>query len=313
MNHLDPRPVVRSRPARHHGFILIEVLVAAVILAIGLLSLLGFHGVSHRINADAKIQAEAVALAEGKLRELESFLSATDRRLAAGTRTVIVERNLVNYVLSWTVGEHPGLVRALEAEVRVIWMDRDGSHREVVLGAAIDARSPGAGIEDLLAMVTARAAARHSRSWISGSSGGGPDDPHSAESPPGGDGGDAPGSTTESGPEPGPEPAVRELTIAGRLRNDTENPAPDIEIGTVDIDAHLADQANCETPTVRTFSCKVQYRESSPGWSGQLVLTSNGVFCETLRAELTLAFFGITSDQTDITLAVASSASRCGQ
>lgn len=300
-SHLAGRP-----SGSHRGVILIEALVAFAVLAIGLLALLGFHGLSHRINADAKVQAEAVALAEGKLRELESFLTAGDRRLDIGSKTAIVERNLVNYSLSWRVAEHPAPVRALKAEVSVAWEDRDGSPREVRLGAAIDARSPGADVEELLAMVAAGAASRTGGDWVGGSPGGDPGNPGAAEPAPGpGDDDDPPD------PGPAPEVAARELTIAGRIRDEAENPAPDIEIRTVSVDAYLAYQAECDKPTAHTFDCKVKYPERSPGWSGEIALTTNGIFCETLGAELTLTFFGITSDQTDITLAVAGSANRC--
>src|SRR5690606_20280788 len=85
------------------GFALLETLISFLILAVGLLALLSFHSTSQVNIAEAKTQAEAVALAEGKLQELESYLTGDDARLDAAVETETIAGQLVNYTLTATI------------------------------------------------------------------------------------------------------------------------------------------------------------------------------------------------------------------
>ncbi len=92
---------------RSSGFTLIEVLIAFVVMAAGLLALLSFHSTTQTNAAEAKTQAEATALAEAKLQELESFLDRDDLRIDASTGdgTDTPSGQLANYTRSWTVDD----------------------------------------------------------------------------------------------------------------------------------------------------------------------------------------------------------------
>ncbi|MFA5548853.1 MAG: prepilin-type N-terminal cleavage/methylation domain-containing protein, partial [Porticoccaceae bacterium] len=88
---------------RQRGFTMVEALIAFVVLAAGLLALLSFHSATQKTNSDAKMQAEAVALAESKLQELESYLTDGDGRLDEGVTTDTFEGLLATYTWTSTV------------------------------------------------------------------------------------------------------------------------------------------------------------------------------------------------------------------
>src|SRR5690606_28731655 len=116
------------------GFSLIETLISFVVLAVGLLALLSFHSSSQRNISEAKTQAEAVALAEEKLQELESFLAIGDVRLDATPSSPgtcdpsTIAGTLATFTRCWIITETP-LVGAdgtrKDVRVRVTWADRD--------------------------------------------------------------------------------------------------------------------------------------------------------------------------------------------
>jgi len=144
-----------AREKRNMGFALIETLISFVVLAVGLLALLSFHGESQRNISEAKTQAEAVAIAEEKLQELESFLSAADTRLNDGTTTDQVTGVLANFSRSWAVSTDATNDSQKTATVTVTWDDREGTQQSVVLSSNFFFRSPSDDMRNFISLVDA--------------------------------------------------------------------------------------------------------------------------------------------------------------
>src|SRR5690606_7869163 len=139
-----------SFPRRHQGFTMVEALIAFVVLAAGLLALLSFHGATQKTNSDAKMQAEAVALAESKLQELESYLADDDDRLDEGVTTETVAGLLASYTLTSAVADIGGDASRKLATVQVSWADRDGVTQNLQLSSEIYFRSPAESVANFM-------------------------------------------------------------------------------------------------------------------------------------------------------------------
>lgn len=119
------RPVPPShRARRQRGFLLLEVLISAVIFAIGVLALIGLQGRMNRAQAEARDRADAAYLASelqarmwGDLAHLTSYngcptsyaacqewrnkVAAVLPGSAGQTQTISVSGNLVSITLQW--------------------------------------------------------------------------------------------------------------------------------------------------------------------------------------------------------------------
>lgn len=106
-----PRRKVQRRAQR--GTILLEVLVSVLVLALGVLSIVGLQAAAIRNTTDAKYRADASFIANrtisqmwGNPEDLESYkvtdesLPATDG-LPAGKRTVAVNGRRVTVTITW--------------------------------------------------------------------------------------------------------------------------------------------------------------------------------------------------------------------
>jgi Tfp pilus assembly protein PilE len=133
------------------GFALIEALISFLILAVGLISLLSFNSASQRSLSEAKSQAEAVALAEQKLQELESFLSVGDARLSDGSYSEHDIAGLItSFDMDWVVATDASDSTQKNARVTVTWDDRDGNEQQVILSSEIYFRDPGEKAQDFI-------------------------------------------------------------------------------------------------------------------------------------------------------------------
>lgn len=257
-----------SNATRCAGFTMVEALVAFVVLAAGLLALLSFHGAAQKANSDAKIQAEAVALAEDKLQELESFLTAADPRLDAGEGSDSPAGQLVTYARSWDVADDGTTPNLTIAEVTVGWTDREGDAQEVVISSAINRRDPWASTVNFLEVAANEASA-------GGGGGGTWGDPPDDEEP--GDP-DQPTDPTdpEGPPDPDPTPVTASytVTINGSVSGANLNDADGVldTAGEPDIVSGGTPQCTIANGK-KSFSCTVSYVAYSEGWSGYINLT----------------------------------------
>src|SRR5690606_33532542 len=209
-----------SSATRCAGFTMVEALVAFVVLAAGLLALLSFHGAAQKANSDAKIQAEAVALAEDKLQELESFLTAADPRLDAGEGSDSPPGQLVTYARSWDVADDGTTPNLTIAEVTVGWTDREGDAQEVVISSAINRREPWASAVNFLKVAANEASAGGSGGGTWGDSPGGEN--------PGGPG--DPGNPTNPGNPQNPPVSEPQVTYTLTISGTTQTNLGDVEL-----------------------------------------------------------------------------------
>ncbi len=119
---------------RRLGFTLIEVLVALAITAVAVVPLFDLHMLSLSAAAQARMEVQALALAQEKVAELEAMDLPQ-----VGTRTGSVQRNGV--VLSWetVVGDlpMPGTASLCRVVVTVRWGQGPRAGGHVVLSTAL--------------------------------------------------------------------------------------------------------------------------------------------------------------------------------
>lgn len=159
------------------GFTLIEVMIAVVILAVGLLGLAKFQSELTRSAAATKDRAAALALAEKKIEDLRAFTqieipvdssgndiawSATTNqtdsvvmaydyiadnqggRLDSGAQADYVTGSGEQLTLNWTLEPAP-IAGAQEVLVTVAWTDQEDQQQSVQLTEIISEVNPGVG------------------------------------------------------------------------------------------------------------------------------------------------------------------------
>lgn len=157
-------------PGRQRGLTIIEALIAFAILAVGLLALVGLHGTNQRELGLARARAEASALAEQKLHELQSFVDLGDIPLNDPGSDAV--NGVAAFARRWEVqrpaddgslGDAPASV--LLAEVTVDWTDSLGNDQSVVVASELIEAAPTQDAERLLAALEATDASWSTASW----------------------------------------------------------------------------------------------------------------------------------------------------
>jgi type IV pilus modification protein PilV len=96
-------------PTSYRGFSLIEILVAAAVLSVGLLALVSLQASLIRSSSDARAFTEATTLAKDQLETLRTFnnmkTGASYQALTDGSDTPAGSGN-VNYARSWTINRY---------------------------------------------------------------------------------------------------------------------------------------------------------------------------------------------------------------
>lgn len=257
---------------RQGGMVLIEALVAFLILALGIVALLGFHGAVQVSVAEARTRAEAMALAEEKIQILRSG----DEDLSAGNGCDAVAGQTLRFERCWqlTGGALPALHHAA---VTVSWHDRAGAMQQAAL---VSAASPGAATASMTALFTWVADVAIStddiNSWLPPA--GNIPEPPGEEGGDGDNGDDDPGNEGDDengGDDEAPDVTLKSVRIAGRLS--PGSPANAVLLSAV-TESALYGECVIESDA-RTFSCRVSFNELSSGWSGNVMLRSNAVLC----------------------------------
>jgi hypothetical protein len=205
------------------GFAWVEVLGAFLALSGGLLAVLNFHSAAQNATSEAKAQAEAVALAEDKLQELESFLSSSDTRLDDGTYADTATGTNASFTRSWTVATDGTVATQKNTTVTVGWTDRAGDAQSVVVGSEFFFNDPTEPIENMLAVVDLAKQVSSANIW------GTVPDPELVPDPdadpdadPGADPDADPGADPDADPDADPNepPATYEIVVSSSLTID---------------------------------------------------------------------------------------------
>ena len=124
--------VATTPPRRPRGFSMIEVIIAAALLAVGVAGILSAYSTATHLDNHQHRVSSALHVAEAVVEEL-LLLQQTDADLTAGShgpRGFDVDGNRVAgtgfYSVTWAVsaGPHP---RARRLEVKVTWTDQLGT------------------------------------------------------------------------------------------------------------------------------------------------------------------------------------------
>ena len=127
------------------GFSLIEVMVALLVLALGVLAVVKLQGVLIQSASDSNQRAVAVSLAQQKIDDLRSFSDAegfldigenTGGAIGASPTEFVIPRGPYRYTLRWEV-EDPSLDSKM-VTVFVAWEDETGNEQEINLATIID-------------------------------------------------------------------------------------------------------------------------------------------------------------------------------
>ena len=136
------------------GFTLIEIMVAFLALCTGLLTLLNFYAAIQSTASDAKVQLQAIAIAEQKLHELRSFFSPTDNRLRDGNYADAVTVSVADFTRSWTITSAGMVPSRKHVVVTVAWVNRAGNARSVHIESELFVETPVESVTNLLEVVT---------------------------------------------------------------------------------------------------------------------------------------------------------------
>lgn len=105
------------------GFTLIEIVVAIVMLAFGVLASASLTAALMKSNRGVTNRTRAVEVAREKIEDLQSVNYAT---LASGTDTVVVRG--ITFTRTWTVTANSPMTNLKTIALTVTWGDRQGNH-----------------------------------------------------------------------------------------------------------------------------------------------------------------------------------------
>lgn len=138
---------MRTNFARTLGFSIIEILVALLILAGGLLTVAKFQVVLVQTGSESKQRTEAVLLAQQKLESLRSFVQITScagcvdySADIANSSDSVTGRNAV-FTRTWTVTSSTNPAYKT-IEMKVTWPDLHGVTKTVVLNSQVTNADP---------------------------------------------------------------------------------------------------------------------------------------------------------------------------
>lgn len=139
---------ILNRRQGQRGVGLIEVLVALVIIAVGVIAVLGLQGTLMSGSSTAKARNEAVALAREKTEELRNAieLGQFDIDLAVQSMTDDpggkIDGVNAQFTRSWSIAEAKGVENTREIVMQVTWKDAQDADNQVELNTLVAYTSP---------------------------------------------------------------------------------------------------------------------------------------------------------------------------
>lgn len=124
------------------GFLLIEVLVAVLIVAMGILGLAKLEAMVVGSAGEAKSRSAAMALARSQIESLRGSALKTQYTsdLASGTRTETI--NGISFTMTWTVSQPDSNYEDRLIRVAVSWIDRSGNTQTITLDSVVAWNDP---------------------------------------------------------------------------------------------------------------------------------------------------------------------------
>ena len=128
------------------GFSLIEALIAALIVAVGMLGLARLQGVTLANSSESRARTDALNLAQEKIEELRTFSNqATYDSLANGinanTESTMAGGG-ANFTRTWTITNCANSMNCKQVNVSVGWTDSSGVAQTVQLTSFITKTDP---------------------------------------------------------------------------------------------------------------------------------------------------------------------------
>ncbi len=130
---------------RSEGFTLLEVMIALVILAVGLLGLAALQLVAVKSNAFSSEMTYATMIAQQQAEALKS-LPFTDGNLSHGSHTAMGSSKGVQYTVTWNVTDNVPATDMKSVNVTVQWL----SQRQGASGQTEDQQTVTASLQTII-------------------------------------------------------------------------------------------------------------------------------------------------------------------
>ncbi|WP_459991691.1 type IV pilus modification PilV family protein [Methylosoma difficile] len=129
---------------QNSGFTLIEALIAALVVGIGMMGLAKLQGQFFLAGSDARMRTQAINLAQEKIEALRNFANKnTYTAFASGSNEEIIQNSSsANFTRSWEIGDCPNTVNCKNIEVSVRWTDPQDQTQTVQLNSYIAEADP---------------------------------------------------------------------------------------------------------------------------------------------------------------------------
>jgi Tfp pilus assembly protein PilV len=144
---MSTRPCIRAAS----GFILIEAMVAAFILAVALLGLARLQGGILTANAESRMRTHALNLAQEKIEELRTFANQTAYAAIGSGSDSRTGENAI-FTRTWASPACANSVPCKVLTVTVTWTDSKGITQTVILTSYVARIDPVKGGVALLAL-----------------------------------------------------------------------------------------------------------------------------------------------------------------
>jgi type IV pilus modification protein PilV len=128
------------------GFSLVEVLVAALIVAVGIIGLARLQGITLSNSSESRARTDALNLAQEKIEELRTFSNQSAYDMMASGTNANTDPDMAggnaNFTRNWTVTDCTNSMNCKQVNVSVNWTDSSGVVQTVRLTSFITQVDP---------------------------------------------------------------------------------------------------------------------------------------------------------------------------